>query len=439
MIGFDDIEYASLSDVGIRRSHNQDAYATLAATDSAQWKQRGHVFLVADGMGAHAVGELASKIAVDTVPHVYSKYSSDGPVSSLRKAFTEANLTIHTRGQQNREFEGMGTTGTALLLRPEGAWVAHVGDSRAYRVRGNKIEQMTFDHSLIWEVARRQRKSPEEILAQGLPSNVIIRSLGPEPLVQVDVDGPFPVQGGDYYLLCSDGLSGQVTDREIGAVLQSLPPQEAARFLVHLANLQGGPDNITVIVVHVVGAPAEVTEEPAPKPTARFDWRYWARNAPWPLALLLLGILLAGLAILFASEGVSGEVPTFLLAALFLVGGLGGLIAQNYMEAYKPAGALPKQPPKVHRSIDCTINAALCQRMEQAFVALEERIRERNWEADWHAAHEAIRQAKTHLDDSDHVAAFRAQCRALLGLMDAVAQQRQREEAFKPLWDRAAV
>src|SRR5205807_1506607 len=166
--------------------------------------------------------------------------------SSLRKAFIEANASIHARGQQNREFEGMGTTSTALLLRTEGVWVGHVGDSRAYRVRDGFIEQLSFDHSLVWEYARRQRISPENV--QGIPSNVIVRSLGPEPLVQVDIEGPHPVQKGDMFLLCSDGLSGQVTDREIGAVVSALLPDEACRYLVHLANLRGGPDNVTVLV-----------------------------------------------------------------------------------------------------------------------------------------------------------------------------------------------
>src|SRR5437660_4755931 len=103
----------------------------MPATDSDQFRQRGHVFLVADGMGAHAVGELAAKMAVDNIPHIYSKHAGEGPVPALHKAFVEANAAIHTRGQQNRDFRGMGTTGTALVLRPEGAWVGHVGDSRA--------------------------------------------------------------------------------------------------------------------------------------------------------------------------------------------------------------------------------------------------------------------------------------------------------------------
>ena len=143
----------------------------------------------------------------------------------------------------------MGTTTTALLLRPEGAWVSHVGDSRVYRVRDGWIEQLSYDHSLLWEYARIKHMDPEDVL--DIPSNVIHRCLGPEPMVQIDVEGPYSVRPGDVFLLCSDGLSGQVTDPEMGAVVTVLPPAEACQFLIDLANLRGGPDNITALVVHV--------------------------------------------------------------------------------------------------------------------------------------------------------------------------------------------
>src|SRR5262249_52091887 len=195
------------------------------------------LFLVADGMGAHAVGEKASELAARIIPHTYHKHAPQGPPAALRKAFIEANSTIHSQGQANREFAGMGTTATALLVRPEGAWVGHVGDSRCYRIRDGQIEQLSFDHSLVWEYARRQKMNPNQV--QGIPPNVIVRSLGPEPLVQVDLEGPHPLRQGDIFLLCSDGLSGQVSDHEIGAVASVLPPAEACRFLVDLANLRG--------------------------------------------------------------------------------------------------------------------------------------------------------------------------------------------------------
>src|SRR5262249_18698299 len=249
VFGFDNISYASLTDVGVRRSINEDNHKVLLAPDLEKWREQGHLFLVADGMGAHAVGEKASEEAAGIIPHTYSKHAPQGPIPALRKAFFEANARIHSLGQQNREFEGMGTTGTALVVRPDGAWVAHVGDSRVYRVRDGNIEQLTFDHSLVWIYARQQRLDPETV--QNIPGNVIVRSLGPEPLVQVDIEGPHPLQAGDVFVVCSDGLSAQVNDQEIAAAATTLPPEDACRFLVDLANLRGGPDNITVVIVRV--------------------------------------------------------------------------------------------------------------------------------------------------------------------------------------------
>jgi len=436
-----DIDHAALTDVGVRRSHNQDALAVLTASDADQWQQRGHIFMVADGMGAHAVGELASKIAADTVPHVYSKHAGEGPVEALRTAFTEANINIHARGQQNPEFHGMGTTGTALVLRPEGAWIGHVGDSRAYRIRRGKIEQMTFDHSLLWEVARRQKKDPDKI--SNIPSNVIIRSLGPEPNVQVDVDGPYPIQPGDVYLLCSDGLSGPVSDREIGAVVQNLPPEDASRFLIHLANLQGGPDNITAIVVRVQGDPDSVENAtPTEAPPSRnvrvaAEWRHFVRKGSWPLALLLGGILLAGFAILLTYNRIPGELSTFLFAAVALVGGLVGLMYQNYAESRKPVAHVPVARAQIHRSTECDITVPLLQKLDQARATLETRVKEKSWDTDWQQCRESTQLAQIQLRREDLTGAFRHQCRALLTLMTVVGRHRHKEEAFKPLWDRA--
>jgi serine/threonine protein phosphatase PrpC len=443
VIGYEDIEYASQTDVGVRRSHNQDAYAAMPASDPEQWRGRGHVFLVADGMGAHAVGELASKLAADSIPHIYSKHSREGPVSALRKAFIETNLSIHTRGQQNREFEGMGTTATAVLLRPEGAWIGHVGDSRAYRVREGRIEQLSFDHSLIWELARRQRKDPSEL--QGIPSNVIVRSLGPEPLVQVDVEGPHPVRPGDYFVLCSDGLSGPVSDREIGAIVSALPPAEACRFLVHLANLQGGPDNITAIVVRVgkpeAGLesvngkkPPQVQRDVSKPPLAEALGHKLKRV--WPFALLFLGIALSSLAITLTFHELPdlGKVP-FLLATAALIAGLVGLIVQTRQE--KARNPLETYIPrtKIYRQTPCPIDHGLVERMAHAVTELDERVREKNWQADWDKCKAERELAEENRERGDYLEAFRGFCRAMMTLMNAVQQQRAKEEMFRPLWD----
>jgi protein phosphatase len=441
VIGYEDIEYASQTDVGVRRSHNQDAYAALPASDAEQWRGRGHVFLVADGMGAHAVGELASKLAADSIPHIYSKHSREGPVAALRKAFIETNLSIHTRGQQNREFEGMGTTATAVLLRPEGAWIGHVGDSRAYRVRDGRIEQLSFDHSLVWELARRQRKDPAEL--QGIPSNVIVRSLGPEPLVQVDVEGPHPVQPGDYFVLCSDGLSGPVSDREIGAIVSALPPPEACRFLVHLANLQGGPDNITAIVVRVGkpegGAasvngrkPPRVSRDPGKPPFSQTLGQTLKRV--WPFVLLFLGIGLSSLSLTIHQLPGLVMVP-FLLAIAALIAGVFGLILQTRQEKSQTPEETYVPRTRVYRQTPCAIDHALVERMARAVSELEERIHDRNWQADWDKSRAERELAEEQRQRGDYLEAFRGYCHAMMTLMNAVQQQRAKEEVFKPLWD----
>jgi protein phosphatase len=439
--GFDEIEYAGRTDVGMRRPHNQDAHVLMPATDAEEWRQRGHVFLVADGMGAHAVGELASKMAVDNIPHIYSKHAREGAIAALRKAFVEANCTIHTRGRQNREFQGMGTTASALILRPEGAWIAHVGDSRIYRIRGGVIEQLSFDHSLIWELARRQQKRPEEM--QGIPPNVIVRSLGPEPLVQVDVEGPHAIEPGDIFLLCSDGLSGQVSDREIGAVVSALPPDEACRFLVCLANLQGGPDNITVLVIRAGGVHPELNGAtssvpvmiPVPRPLLRDRLAPILRQLPWAFMLLGTGILLAVLAIVLWYLHMDGYIAALLLAGPALLGGLVGLMVQNFRESRPTSAEDEPHEGCVYRHVTCTIDSTLVGRLAQATKQLEIEVHEQGWQFDTMQYHAYLTQAQQAGGQGRSRDAFTAQCRALLVLMESVQDQRGRGEVFRPLWD----
>ena len=206
--------------------------------------------MVADGMGAHAVGELASKMACDLIPHNYMKARTGTPSEAIVKSFREVSSLIHSRASANRDFQGMGTTCSALLLLPAGALVAHVGDSRVYRIRRDRIDQLSFDHSLVWELVRRNHLTSEQANLS-VPKNVITRSLGPEVEIEVDIEGPLAVELGDVYLLCSDGLSGPVDDREIGAFAANFHPRDACRYLVNLANLRGGLDNITVLIVRI--------------------------------------------------------------------------------------------------------------------------------------------------------------------------------------------
>jgi PPM family protein phosphatase len=428
VIGYDEIEHASLTDVGIRRSHNQDAYSAQLAADASQWQDRGHIFLVADGMGAHAVGELASELAVGIIPHTYQKYASEGGVPALRKAFVEANTSIHAKGQQNPEFGGMGTTTTALLLKPEGAWIGHVGDSRAYRIRGGRVEQLTFDHSLVWEMARRQGVQPENL--QGVPSNVIVRSLGPEPLVQIDVEGPYTLQPGDTFVLCSDGLSGQLSDTEIGAIASCMPPAEACRSLVDLANLRGGPDNITVTIVRVCQKkkrPARMLTDPGP----------WYRRIPWPMGSLLLGLLLVGEAVyLFYNSLLWPSILSFFIASAAIFVGLVGLGIIFAKEQKRLATQPPLPATKVYRDNPCRIDRTLVEQFSQTLTSFRQQIVERQWDADWTAYQRFENAGAGLLAEGNFDAAFEEYCRAMHLLSVTVQARRPGGEVFLPLWQR---
>lgn len=246
----DVIVEGAATDTGMRRSNNQDSLAVVRASSAEIFKNRGHLFMVADGMGAHAVGELASKLACDNIPHIYLKAKGGSPQEALQKAYHEVGGQIYTKSQASPDFHRMGTTCSTLVLLPAGALIAHVGDSRVYRIRQGRIDQLSFDHSLVWELVRKGHMKLEQA-NKAYPKNVITRSLGPEPTVEVDIEGPLPIETGDVYVVCSDGLSGPVTDPEIGALASQFHPEEAARTLMHLANLRGGADNVSVVVVRV--------------------------------------------------------------------------------------------------------------------------------------------------------------------------------------------
>jgi serine/threonine protein phosphatase PrpC len=246
------IEIASISDTGRQRSNNQDSYGEGRAPSGARW------IMVADGMGGHAGGATASRVAVETVSSVVAS-SSDAPDVALRSALEAANRMVHDEAQRNEQLAGMGTTGVAALFSSDGtAFVANVGDSRAYRMRNGALEQITIDHSLVAEMHRRGMITEEEALVHPR-RNEVLRSLGVEPDVQVDLH-QLELEPGDLFLLCSDGLSGVVRDAEIAAVMHREAPAQAVRTLVDFANSRGGPDNVTVQIARIPGP------EPDPQP-----------------------------------------------------------------------------------------------------------------------------------------------------------------------------
>lgn len=410
------LQYAARSDIGLRRANNQDALAVMPADSQASWRQRGHLFVVADGMGAHAAGELASKIACDVVPLSYLKLAVAPPLA-LQSAILDANAQIHARGQSDPEFKGMGTTCTALALLPEGAIVAHVGDSRAYRFRAGTIEQLTFDHSLLWEL-RQSGQVGEEALRNYVSKNIITRSLGPSPSVQIDLEGPFPIEVGDTYLLCSDGLSNQVNDEEIGAVLDCLPIDEAVESLVNLANLRGGPDNITVIAVRVTGPQQACAEEPTSG-----DRRSARRGEVHPLLWALIGALAAAAALLFILQhrlaaGIA-LVAAAVVAVFVLAERYGAAAAEEPMRRYRPLGRGP------HVTNRAAPGAKFCATLVDLCNQLREAAANESWTIDWEELDRRMAQARQDADRGDHRAAGGGYLRVISFLMGQIRRQSQ--------------
>jgi PPM family protein phosphatase len=243
------VAVGSCSSPGRVRATNQDWLGEFASADDGPDKDR--LFVLADGMGGEAGGEIASRLAVDVVGKTYFECPSEEPAEALEYGMMTANEAIHAQATASTELRRMGTTCTALVLRGSRAWVAHVGDSRAYRVRGGIVERLTTDHSLA-------DRGPAY-------AHVLTRALGVQPKVQVDTT-PLsePVQAGDVFLLCSDGLWGQVSDPDIGDIVRSEPdPEIASRRMVDLANARGGPDNVSTLLVRV----------------ERIDCEWWVRAA----------------------------------------------------------------------------------------------------------------------------------------------------------------
>jgi protein phosphatase len=236
------IETASATDVGRVRSVNQDRCAEFQVSAGAI------LLVLADGMGGHAGGEHASRIAVETIGEVFQRKFGD-PEVTLRLAFDAANEAILQEARDRSELHGMGTTAVALLISPDGAFTANIGDSRAYRVRGGAIDLLTEDHSIVFEEVRSGRITPIEARTHPL-RNRLLRCLGLQLGVAADVQR-VDIESGDRFLLCSDGLWGELEDGELCTVLAGERPDDAVRVLIERANANGGEDNITVQVAAV--------------------------------------------------------------------------------------------------------------------------------------------------------------------------------------------
>jgi protein phosphatase len=239
---------AAQTDRGRKRASNEDAFG---------YSVEHGVFVVCDGMGGAAAGEIASSLAIDEVLRLVTERresASSDPSATLpgiaSAAIESANEAIHSRAQRNLRLSGMGTTLVAILAEESRLWVANIGDSRCYHLHNRTLRQITQDHSLVEEQIRLGRMSRAEGSRSPL-RNVITRALGTQSSVTPDLI-EFHAEPGDLFLLCSDGLTRELTDSKIESLLNSAAPlEEICARLIHAANKEGGHDNITCLLVHV--------------------------------------------------------------------------------------------------------------------------------------------------------------------------------------------
>lgn len=246
------IEVAGTTHVGMKRNHNEDNFLVLPDE---------RLFCVADGMGGHSSGEIASKIAVDEISEFFKLTGQDQEATwpfkmdksknydenRLATAIKLANARIYERAGTESKLKGMGTTVASVHFVANNAYVGHVGDSRVYFFRDGQLRQVTEDHSLLNDYLKAKKLTPEEI--EAFPhKNVIVRALGMKDTVLVDV-GRIECRDGDEFLVCSDGLSGMVPDPQIQDVLSKVSDlDQACNQLIEMANANGGNDNVTCII-----------------------------------------------------------------------------------------------------------------------------------------------------------------------------------------------
>lgn len=406
------IVYAELSDVGMRRSNNQDSLHSVPATSLEKFEARGHLFVVADGMGAHAAGELASQMATERITMQYARASSGEFADRLRDAVLTANSEIFKRGQSNPEFHNMGTTASTLVICPEGAYVGHVGDSRVYRLRGGVLEQLTFDHSLVWEMEASGKTG------LNVPKNVITRSLGPNSNVQVDIEGPFPVQADDCFLICSDGLTGLVDDEELGPLMDCLPEEKLVRVLVDLANLRGGPDNISLIVTRV--------KQPRAGGTGTRSASSSGGSGPIMTPLLMTSIFCFVAAALLALVGMIG--PMVIAAILGLVSA--GVAIFQSLGKSRPISLADEGPARTskspYRRYSAKPTTELYRGLGDTVSKLRDAAEMNNWMMEWKSVDNLQDRGHAAMEKGKLKEAIRLQAEAIVETMVQLREQHNR-------------
>ncbi|TDB68835.1 Stp1/IreP family PP2C-type Ser/Thr phosphatase [Arundinibacter roseus] len=256
----------ALSDVGCVRTNNEDATRFIRPATREVQLQKGYLAIVADGMGGHAAGEVASQMATEIVAKTYYQ-REESPEDSLYFALAKANRLIWQTAGRNTRQKGMGTTCTTVVIRDAQLFVAHVGDSRAYLYKNGQFVRLTTDHTYVQKLVEEGVISPAD--AETHPErNVLTRAMGTHNKVEIDVEKPaYLFEDGDRLLLCSDGLYDYLTDDEMAEFLNLEMVSEAAQQMIDLARQRGGHDNITVMIVERI----EPDESAEIRPTETLD------------------------------------------------------------------------------------------------------------------------------------------------------------------------
>lgn len=311
------------SDIGRTRTENQDRCAAFRRTDASQ------LIVVADGMGGHRGGGTAAQIAIDRFGRIFEGDDARGE-TLLDVACQASNQTIWEAAEADAELSGMGSTLVALMIESGAQWIVHLGDSRAYRLRAGQLTLMTMDHSTVMELVRSGRIAPEEA-ATHPRKNEVLRSLGlPDP-VEPEIQR-IEAEPGDRYLLCSDGLTGVVSDQDIEAYLIRHSGPAAVDALIAAANAAGGPDNVTVALIEYQEPPAQATAstpgagtgagtaagangqvtQPRNQPVGRLKSLLWLAIITAILLILMLGLFVMSsvMSAPSAPPGPAGHPPT---------------------------------------------------------------------------------------------------------------------------------
>jgi PPM family protein phosphatase len=242
------LEVAILSDLGMIRTNNEDTGLFFRTADEAIRRRKGYLLVVADGMGGHQAGEVASALAAQTVSDEYFHTPDSTITSSLEKSFRVANERIYLKSTSDAAFHGMGTTCTAMVIAGEEIFYAHAGDSRAYHISNGAIRQVTQDHTYVQELVNAGEISQAEAAVHP-KRNILTNAMGTKPVLRVDAGRhPDRLGDGDVVLLCSDGLYDYLSDEELLSMLDNRTLAQAAKEMVDTAKQRGGHDNITVVM-----------------------------------------------------------------------------------------------------------------------------------------------------------------------------------------------